>query len=212
MVTTEFKKVSGIYKITSTFDERCYIGSAISLYDRLIAHRGRLRKGLHRNGRLQNYFNKYGDGFLIYEIIELCSKDKLIEREQYYIDTINPFFNIARIAQSALGIKRSEETKKRIGLASRNRVHPKGIRPSAETRMKQSIAKKGIKFTLAQKEKATAWRTGRPSGMLGKTHSDETRKKMSDSKKGVPKPQSYKDKLSGRMKGNKLWEKRWIKV
>ena len=53
---------------------------------------------------------KYGySGFCLY-ILEYCEPSILLEREQYYIDTLNPEYNILKIAGSSLGFKHSEET------------------------------------------------------------------------------------------------------
>jgi group I intron endonuclease len=53
----------------------------------------------------------YGyDGFKL-EILEYCSKEALIEREQFYIDSINPEYNILKVAGSTLGFKHSEASK-----------------------------------------------------------------------------------------------------
>ena len=41
----------------------------------------------------------------------------LLEREQYYIDTLNPQYNIAKVAGSTLGVLQSETTKQSISKA-----------------------------------------------------------------------------------------------
>jgi hypothetical protein len=47
---------------------------------------------------------------LCFEIVEIVeNKENLIKREQYYIDSINPFFNICMIAGSSLGRKKPLE-------------------------------------------------------------------------------------------------------
>lgn len=105
-------KLTGIYKISSQIHpERIYIGSAVNIYSRWSIHRSDLHLREHGNSRLQNHYNKYGKENLTYVIIESCLPEDLIRREQYYIDTLNPFFNICKIAGSQLGTKRSEEQK-----------------------------------------------------------------------------------------------------
>ena len=44
------------------------------------------------------------------EILEYCDPDKAIIREQYYINLLNPKYNILKIAGSLFGFKHSEET------------------------------------------------------------------------------------------------------
>lgn len=64
---------------------------------------------------------KYGYSGFSFAILEYCDKNDIINREQYYIDILNPEYNLCRVAGSSLGLKRSEETKKLIGEARRGR-------------------------------------------------------------------------------------------
>ena len=56
---------------------------------------------------------KHGYNNFRLEILEYCdsSKSILLEREQYYIDQLNPNYNIEKIAGSSAGRLLSEETK-----------------------------------------------------------------------------------------------------
>lgn len=108
------KKTSGIYKITSTVHpERFYIGSSVSLHKRKSEHFSDLKKGIHPNPKLTCHVNKYGVGDLSFVVVEYCNKEVLIHREQFYIDTLNPWFNIAQTAGTTRGIKFSKESIKR---------------------------------------------------------------------------------------------------
>jgi group I intron endonuclease len=109
--------VSGIYKITLNEDGRIYIGSASDIY---------LRWQWHRNSQKQligKMIKKYGKEAFTFEIVEEVEsiKEKLEAREQHYLDTLQPFpwnsnrgFNLSPTAYTCLGIKRSEETKKKM--------------------------------------------------------------------------------------------------
>ena len=44
------------------------------------------------------------------EILEYCAPEECIKREQFYIDTLKPEYNILKIAGSSLGHKHTEET------------------------------------------------------------------------------------------------------
>lgn len=98
-------KKSGIYKIT--IKNRVYVGSANNIQARWYTHKSTLRLKKHKNRILQNYFNKYGLDLFNFEIIELCAKDTLLEREQHWINTLNPTLNCSKIAG-----KPPEKTKK----------------------------------------------------------------------------------------------------
>jgi len=62
-----------------------------------------------------------------------------------------------------------------------------GIKRSIETCRRISQSQIGKILSKETREKMSASRTGRPSGMLGKLHSWETKKKMSIKKLGIPK-------------------------
>jgi len=64
---------------------------------------------------------KYGYAAFRLEILEYCSPEVLLQREQYYFDTLNPEYNILKVAGSPLGYRHSEAAKKLISLASKNR-------------------------------------------------------------------------------------------
>lgn len=65
---------------------------------------------------------KYGYAEFKLEILEYCSIEELIIREQFYFDEFNPEYNILKFAGSPLGYRHSEASKKLIGLASKRKV------------------------------------------------------------------------------------------
>ena len=67
---------------------------------------------------------KYGYSNFRLEILEYCDSDKCLEREQYYLDSINPEYNILKKAGSSLGYKHTEETILKMGLALKGEKHP----------------------------------------------------------------------------------------
>lgn len=114
-----------IYKILNTKNNKFYIGSAQDFERRTKQHLLVLRKNKHYNVHLQRSFNKYGEQnfqFLVLE--ELPDENTLIEREQHWIDTLNPYYNINKVANSSIGVKRREETKEKIRAANLGLVHP----------------------------------------------------------------------------------------
>lgn len=100
--------VSGIYKITNAETGKIYVGSAVNLYLRKNGHFNSLRNGNHKNKKLQAAYNKYGKDNFLFEEIELCGREKLINREQYWMDLLGAVeigYNMNPIAGSALGRK-----------------------------------------------------------------------------------------------------------
>jgi hypothetical protein len=117
-----YKSICGIYKITNTVNNKYYIGSAISIRYRLNTHKRLLRDNKHFNKHLQASYNKYGLSNFVFEQLEVTTKEVMIEREQFWIDQLdasNPKkgYNKRINASSNLGIKASEETRKKLSVA-----------------------------------------------------------------------------------------------
>jgi group I intron endonuclease len=127
-------KKSGVYSITNLFTHEMYIGSCISKIDnRFRAHRHHLRLNTHGNKKLQNSWNKYKENNFVFLPIENVDPKKCIEREQFWIDTLSPDFNLLRIAGSRFGLKFTKEAKIKMSNAK------KGKFKSIETRNKMRI-------------------------------------------------------------------------
>jgi len=106
---------TGVYQIYFIDKPDCkYIGSASSRYGmraRWKKHLADLIKDSHHAIHLQRTFNKKGLDDIKFEVIETCTPELCIEREQYWINHYKAFnkgFNICSIAGSCLGIKHSE--------------------------------------------------------------------------------------------------------
>jgi len=90
----------GIYKIFNKINGKTYIGSSLNLQNRKYKHFWMLSSNSHDNQYLQNSFNKYGEEFFGFEIIEECNKNQLIDRENFYIlqyksNDLNYGYNLA---------------------------------------------------------------------------------------------------------------------
>lgn len=164
-------KLSGIYKIQSKCKpERCYIGSAVNIHARWIRHRWELLTGVHPSGKLQRHYDKYGISDLQYSVLICCEKDSLITTEQFYLDSHKAYFNVCKNAGSVLGIKRSEETKLKIGKANKGRQTALGRKVSEETRAKISKTLMGHKNSI---------------NLIGIPRSAEVKKKIGDKQRGI---------------------------
>lgn len=107
----------GIYKIKCKINNKIYIGSTINLVRRKCNHFTKLDNKIHHNIHLQRSYEKHGKNNFEFIILEECSKDMLILKEQYYIDTYKPEYNILKIAGSSLGRKLSKEHKNKIKIS-----------------------------------------------------------------------------------------------
>lgn len=100
----------GIYRIT--IGDEFYIGSSIDIEQRWKAHTIACNSN-KCNRKMAAAFQKNPN--LKFEVVEECSADTRIEREQFYIDTLKPPLNIAPIAGCAPGYSRECRLKDPFG-------------------------------------------------------------------------------------------------
>lgn len=177
---------SGVYKITNVVNNKVYIGSSVSLKKRKALHFSDLKRDKHCNIYLQNSYNKYGIDCFLFEIIEICQPLECLEREQFYINKYikdgTSIYNICQVAGSPLGIKRSQETKLKVGIANKKN------KPTPEMKMHLSLLNKGKKHSDETKKKISV--AGR-----GRKMSDIARLKISNGNKGKPKSPAHIEAL-----------------
>jgi group I intron endonuclease len=117
-----------VYLIVNPFNGMLYVGQARNLYRRYVGHRRsqhgqRLRQAVKTHG-----FDTFE--WHVLERIEICAdisvlKARLTAREQHYLDLFRSYneaigYNICPAADSTLGYKHTEETKKRMRDAHRD--------------------------------------------------------------------------------------------
>ena len=115
---------TGIYAIENTVNGKMYVGSAANLKSRKNSHSSLLRKGTHTNEKLQRSYNKHGEEAFKIRTLLVCRREDLLFYEQLAIDKFNAVksgYNIAPIAGSPLGVKRTPEAKANYGAASKAR-------------------------------------------------------------------------------------------
>jgi group I intron endonuclease len=166
---------SGIYRLNNLITSMSYIGSTINLTRRLRTYfsLGSLNKELFKgNSRIYNALLKYGYSNFSLDILEYCEPSILILREQYYINILNPEYNILKVAGNRLGFKHSEatiekmsginnhfynkthsyETRKMIGLSLKSAIinnKPKVIK--VVTKLKLSLRSQGVSVKFFDK-------------------------------------------------------------
>ena len=112
-------KKSGIYQIRNLVNGKIYVGSSVNLETRKTRHYWELENNRHNNQHLQRAYNKYGLDKLVFEVLEYVEKDMLLEREQYYIDTLNVVnegYNIRPIAARAFWVWTPTQKQNRCGV------------------------------------------------------------------------------------------------
>lgn len=80
------KEISGIYKITYVKTGEIYIGKSVNIAERWKQHiKTSLGIGTLANSTLHNHMNKNGLWDYTFELLEEVPKEKLTEREKFYI-------------------------------------------------------------------------------------------------------------------------------
>lgn len=77
--------MTGIYKITNLQNNKVYIGQSINIKKRWAAHKTEIYKTKPQDSPLYRAFIKYGIDNFSFEVIEECPKERLDERERYWI-------------------------------------------------------------------------------------------------------------------------------
>lgn len=82
------EKITGIYKITHIPTKKCYIGQAVDIRTRWANH---IKTALHVDGgaahaRFHDALGELGLENFTWEVLEQCTKERLNEREKFYIE------------------------------------------------------------------------------------------------------------------------------
>lgn len=194
---------TGVYIITNKINGKIYVGSSVKVEQRWREHESDLRLNKHHSKHLQRAYEKYGISAFDFKILEEVSdSQKLLEREQHYLDTLTPYqrdvgYNNCRNAHNTLGFKHTEESKKKMSESrkgqkrseeTKNRISEalKGKQKSEEVRRKIGDAHRGKKLSDETRRKMSEAHKGKEPWNKGVATSDETRKKISDAMKGRP--------------------------
>lgn len=216
---------AGVYVIENKINGHQYVGSSVNIEKRWKDHIYLLDKKQHTSSHLQYAWIKYGAEAFQFNILEVCDgiKVTLLAREQYYIDTLKPAYNISPTAGSTLGIKFTSEVRAKMSAAKRgtkpsqqclaNSHNPeanakrsealKGVKRCAETRVKMSAAQKGRKGTKPSEK--TREKLSEALKEYWQMHgcSDETKAKISSAKKGYKYSAEAKANMSAAHQGQK---------
>lgn len=177
-------KLTGIYKIVNIINNKLYIGQSVDIYKRWNYHKYELNNNKHFNIHLQNSWNKYGEDNFKFEIIEICPKDRLNDKEKYYIMFYNSNnengYNISEGGNDSII---TDETKRKM---SQSHI---GILRTIESRAKQSLK-------LSGKNNPMYGMRGEKHPSFGKKRSNNTCSKIRDSYT-EQRRQEYRERILG---------------
>lgn len=170
---------SGIYSIKQkSLGRVVYVGSSQYTRDRIGNHKWMLNNHAHNNPYLQSVWDKYGEGDFEFSIVEEVDKSNLVEREQFWLDTLRPLCTLAVPADTPSGWGHSAASKERISKANRGKI------VSEETRQRMSEANRLRWQDPNHIPPPSPFLPGNKV-WLGKKHSEETRRKMSETRKKI---------------------------
>jgi group I intron endonuclease len=194
-----------------------YIGQSKNIMRRFGDHKRTLSPS---QPRLYNSFVKHGVDNHTFEILELCSESELNNREKFYISLYGTFNTShgLNLMDGGLLSQPSESSREKMSLA---RLGKKFKPHSEETKLKMSIARKGIVVSEETKEKIKKSKQSLPSNSKGIKWSEEQRIRASErmigtirgtynknvenrANKGIPLSQEHREKLSKAKLGKKL--------
>lgn len=159
---------------------------------RWATHRHELKHKTHANSILQRAWDKYGATAIRFSILEIVSEPiLLVAREQYWMDLLNPQFNLQKVAGSRLGMKMSPETRAKISAAGMGRKRS----PEAIEKWRATMIAKGG-FVCSEQKRAK---------LTGRKYSLESRKKMSEARKRRVTTTETRSKMSA--SGYARWKK-----
>lgn len=163
-----------VYKITCISNNRVYIGQTKNFKNRRGYHLYKLKQQNHGNRYLQKDYNLYGKENLIFEILEECDIDNLLERETYWInyyggkDSSNTY--------NLIDLKGASNDAKEY----RRKLIEKGIiNKSLSKEAKNKIRKAHLGMKASKESKLKCSNT-----LKGRIFSEEIRRKISENRKG----------------------------
>ena len=197
----------GIYKITNLVNNKVYIGQSVDIKERWSEHRRALNLNKHSSQHFQRSWNKYGFANFVFEIIEECEKEKLTEREQFWIDyyggiNSEQLYNYRDAGSSGTF---SEEVKQKLSLSHLGKRKGEPIPWLQNFDYTNPEFRQRISESLTGKKKSKSHAEHISEGRKGIVFSEEQKQKISKSKKGV----------STSLKGCKKFKKdnviKWVK-
>ena len=81
-----YLKRSGVYAVLCVPTDQRYVGSTINLNKRWFNHRDELNRGVSNHRKLQEAWREQGPQAFAWQVLEYVEPDRLVEREQYWMD------------------------------------------------------------------------------------------------------------------------------
>ena len=141
-ILKENKGKAGVYCWRNLINGKIYIGSSINLerrfreYYNVNSLENELKRG---NSLIARSLLKYGYYNFSLEILEYCEPSDAKSREQYYLDKLDPDYNILKIANSRFGCMHTDETKEKMSLAKKGNKHSENTKAKISLSLTDSM-------------------------------------------------------------------------
>jgi group I intron endonuclease len=162
------KNKTGVYRWVNSINNKSYVGSSVNISQRLltyfsqkklkkylVSYRSNIYKSILKHGYLNFKFEILEYITFPFDISTEEKKKIILEKKQYYIDSLKPEYNILKIAGSRLGSKATFETKKALSIALRGRKKLKNVEIligdeiiGLETKLKVYLNTRGISVKI----------------------------------------------------------------
>jgi len=159
---------AGVYMWTNLKNGNTYIGSSVNLSPRLLKYLN--ENALRKNKMLISLaIIKHSiENFSLY-ILEYCSSKDVIEREQYYLDTYKPIYNILKTAGSSLGYVHNETSLSKMSLrvvskATLNKMKQRKQSEQTKDKIRKAIGIP-VKGLNMDKEEITIYASKKEAGL-----------------------------------------------
>ena len=143
------KKISAVYKIINAITGDFYIGSSKDVKQRWATHKCPSVWNRCPNNPMYLDMQKYGVDKFEFEILTEVEADKLKEKEQQFIETLNPTYN--QINAKGWDFERYKESRKEYEKSDKFKEYQKEYRKSDKG--KESIRKAQNKYNKSAKGK-----------------------------------------------------------
>lgn len=184
-------KRAGVYLWFNSTNSNFYIGSSNSLWDRLRNYYSDeyLYRRETRNLPIVSALKKHGhENFSLHilEYVEKDRKDLLLKKEQHYLDSLFPAYNILDKAGSSLGYQHTEET--RLLLSEMKIGKYDGVDNPFYGKTHTDELKSTMREFQLSRENHPFKVSGENAINSGRIHSEETKLQMSLSRLGENNP------------------------
>lgn len=185
-ILNENKGKSGIYMLTNKITKKIYIRQSRDLSNRLKFYFNFFYIKSKASLTISRPWIKYGFSNFSFTILEYCEKSDLHTREQFYLEKLNPQYNILKIAGSSLKSKHLENTKARISKSL------KGVYVKENSALFGSLHTEATKKTKLMSLKILK----ESNSFFGKTHSENSKELMKQKASGRKHSENTKLQMS----------------